>query len=381
MLSHPGLRAIAAYYFVYYGFVGVFSPYWGPYLRAVGVPMTMIGLIVSLPQINRIYAPALWGWCADHFGHRRTILRIAGMGGFVGFVVLLFTQDFYWMFAAIFVASFFWSAAIPQVEAVAMTLLQGDSGGYARLRAWGSIGFMVATLMGGYLIEHFGVKTLPYLVVVVMAGVAVLVWWVPETSARKPAAQALDGLGKILRQPEVRALFTGCFLVGSAHGLLHGFYSIHLAEQGVSSSTLGWLWALGVLGEIVLFWFMRYLSARFKTKSLYLFAMAVAVVRYLMIGWGTSWLSILLLAQLMHAFTFGVHHAVSISYVHRFFGEAHQTQGQALYIVFTFGLGGSLATLLAGFSWSALGGGWSFTLASAVSLLALFVCHRGLKDA
>ena len=109
--SDPGLRAIAAYYLFYYGFLGVFSPYWGPYLRAIGVPMALIGLMISLPQVNRIFAPVIWGWCADHFGHRRTILRLAGMGSFAGIAALMVTREVQWMFAAVFVASFFWSAA------------------------------------------------------------------------------------------------------------------------------------------------------------------------------------------------------------------------------------------------------------------------------
>lgn len=375
--SHSGLRAIAAYYLFYYGFLGVFSPYWGPYLRSLGIPMAMIGLMISLPQINRVYAPAVWGWCADHFGHRRAILRLAGIGSFAGFVVLLFTQDMRWMFAAIFVASFFWSAALPQVEATTMAILQGDSGGYSRLRIWGSVGFMLATLAGGYLIDRRGVGVLPPLVVAIMAGVAMLVWWVPDVSPSRRVVSA-GGVGAVLRRSEVRALLAGCLLIGAAHGLLLSFYSIHLDEQGIAKSAMGWLWSLGVLAEIVLFWYMPQLSGRFHLRSLYLFAMACAVVRYLMIGWGTASLLVLLLAQTMHAFSFGLHHAVSIAYIHRHFGEAHQTQGQALYIVFTFGIGGSLGTLLAGVFWSRLGGSWMFTLASLVSLLALWLCHRHL---
>lgn len=375
--THPGLRAIAAYYLFYYGFLGVFSPYWGPYLRSLGIPMAMIGLMISLPQINRVYAPAVWGWCADHFGHRRAILRLAGVGSFAGFVVLLFTQDMRWMFAAIFVASFFWSAALPQVEATTMAILKGDSGGYSRLRIWGSVGFMLATLAGGYLIDRRGVGVLPQLVAAIMAGVATLVWWVPDVSPSRRAASE-SGIGAILRRSEVRALLVGCLLIGAAHGLLLSFYSIHLDEHGIAKSAMGWLWSLGVLAEIVLFWCMPQLSGRFRLRSLYLFAMACAVVRYLMIGWGTASLAVLLLAQTMHAFSFGLHHAVSIAYIHRHFGEAHQTQGQALYIVFTFGIGGSLGTLLAGIFWSRLGGSWMFTLASLVSLLALWLCHRHL---
>lgn len=230
-----GLRPIAAYFCVYYAFIGVFSPYWGPYLRSLGVPMALIGLMVSLPQVNRIYAPALWGWCADHFGHRRTILRIAGMGSFAGIAILLVTQDVRWLFAAIFVASFFWSAAIPQVEATAITLLKGDSGGYSRLRAWGSIGFMIATLIGGYLIDAFGLHTMPYLVVAVMAGVAVLVWWVPETASNAVREKSGGSVLQILGLPEVRTLFGACFLFGAAHGLLPTVFIRFIWKSRVSA--------------------------------------------------------------------------------------------------------------------------------------------------
>ena len=378
--SHPGLRAIAAYYLFYYGFLGIFSPYWGPYLRTQGVSMAMIGLMTSLPQINRIYAPALWGWLADRFACRRAILRLAGLGGLAGFVVLLFTRDVDWMFVAILGASFFWSAALPQVEATTMGLLRGDSGGYARLRIWGSIGFIIATLTGGYLVDLWGVHVLPQIVVAIMAGVAILAWWVPDAGVTgKPAAER-GPLREILFRREVLALLGGCLLIGTAHGLLMGFYSIHLDEHAVPKPAMGWLWSLGVLAEIVLFWFMSHLSGRFRLRQLYLFAMAVAVVRYLMIGWGADWMVVLVAAQLMHAFSFAAHHAVSIAYVHRYFGATHQTQGQALYIVFTFGIGGSLGTLLTGWLWNMLGGNWMFTLASAVSLLALLICWRWLKE-
>lgn len=378
--SHPGLRAIAVYYLFYYGFLGIFSPYWGPYLRDLNVSMAMIGLMTALPQINRIYAPALWGWLADRFGHRRAILRLAGAGALAGFVLLLFSREVSGMFVAILVASFFWSAALPQVEATTMTLLQGDSGGYARLRIWGSIGFILATLAGGYLVDFWGVGVLPLLVVAIMSGVAALSWWVPDAACGRRAAEMRSGLWSVLQRREVISLLSSCLLIGAAHGLLMSFYSIHLDEHAVPKRAMGWLWSLGVLAEIVLFWYMSHLTGRFHLRTLYLFAMAVAVVRYLLIGWCADLMSVLVLAQLMHAFTFAAHHAVSIAYVHRYFDGGHQTQGQALYIVFTFGIGGSLGTVLTGWLWGVLGGSWLFTLAALASLLAWVITCLGLRE-
>lgn len=376
--SHPGLRAIAAYYFFYYGFLGVFSPFWGPYLRSVDTPMAYIGLMVALPQINRIYAPAIWGWIADHFGHRRLMLRIGGIGALAGFIVLMFTHAYAAMFWTIFVASFFWSAILPQVEATTMGLLNGDSGQYSRLRIWGSLGFMVATLAGGYLMEHLGVQTLPKLVVFVMAGVLFFLWFIPETSGATLKKKAITGIKNILARREVKTILFACFLMGASHGLLISFYSIHLEDHQIAKSLMGWLWSAGVLAEVVLFWYMSHLSRRFSMRHMYLLAMGVAVIRYLMIAWCTGSLILLFAAQLLHAISFALFHAVSIAYIHRHFGHEHQTQGQALYIVVSFGAGGSMGTMLTGYLWSNLGGSMMFTMASAAAAIALIVSWFGL---
>lgn len=378
-LSHPGLRAIAAYYFFYYGFLGVFSPFWGPYLRSLNTPMALIGLMISLPQINRTYAPAIWGWCADRFGHRRAMLQLGGLGALGGFVVLMFTRSIMAMFWTIFVASFFWSAILPQVEATTMGLLKGDSGQYARLRIWGSLGFMVATLVGGYLIDHLGVAVMPRMVVVIMIGVVCFLWMVPESSGPVRQKSAKGGLKAILARREVQVILAACFLTGASHGLLISFYSIHLEDHHVAKSLMGWLWSIGILAEIVLFWYMTQLSQRFSLRNLYLLAMATAVVRYLLIAWLADSIPVLMIAQLMHALTFAVFHAVSIAYIHRHFGAEHQTQGQAIYIVVSFGAGGSVGSMLTGFLWNRLGGEILFTAAALVSGMALLIAWRGLS--
>lgn len=377
-MSPRQLASFAGFYLFYFGFLGIFSPYWGPYLKSLAVPMAMIGLLTSLPQINRIYAPALWGWLADHTGRRTLILRTAGVGGLLGMSILLFTQDLRWMFAGVFISSFFWSAALPQVEAAIMAFFRGDSGRYSRLRIFGSLGFMFATLIGGYLVEGLGVGVLPLAVVVVMACVASFAWLVPAAPTRQIGREKVAGLAEILRRPEVQALFISSFLMGAAHGLLQSFYSIHVEEHGIAKSAMGWLWSAGIVAEIIVFWQMPRLTRFFGLKSLYLFGMLVAVVRYLAIACVADSFWLLLIAQLGHAFTFGSNHAVTMSYLHRHFGETHQTKGQALYIVLAFGIGGSLGGLAAGLLWDTVGGAGMFTLASIVSLLALIIAWRGI---
>jgi MFS transporter, PPP family, 3-phenylpropionic acid transporter len=48
----------------------------------------------------------------------------------------------------------------------------------------------------------------------------------------------------------------------------------------------------------------------------------------------------------------------------------HQAQGQALYASFSYGVGGVLGSLLAGYAWSYGGGDLTFGLAALFSLFA-----------
>jgi PPP family 3-phenylpropionic acid transporter len=378
MKKNISMLAIAGFYFCYFGFNGIFSPYWGLYLAGLAFPAWQIGILTSLTQINRIYAPALWGYLADRTGRRQLILRVAGFCGFLFFIPLLFADTFWPIFIAVLIGSFFWSAALPLVEATAMSLLKGDSGAYSRLRVWGSIGFVVATVAAGYLIEAQGLGVLPLSVIAIMASLALYCWWVPEAPVTAQQHEVDLDFGAILRRREVQALLTACFLMALAHGPYYSFYSIYAADQGYSKSTIGWFWTLGVVAEILIFWWMPRINLRFSTKIILLFGLLVGGGRFLMIAWGIESLALLLLAQIAHAFTFGSNHAANMAYIHRYFAGRHQAKGQALYIAMSFGLGGSLGGMLAGLVWQDWGGEWVFSLAALSCLLGALIAWRGL---
>jgi PPP family 3-phenylpropionic acid transporter len=122
----------------------------------------------------------------------------------------------------------------------------------------------------------------------------------------------------IFRQTRVRALVCRLLSMSAAHGALYVFYSIHLADHHYSTFLVGSLWSLGVLTEIVVFFFMA-ACCRFGLRAILLVSFAAAVVRFLMIGWGVEWLSVIVLAQLLHGLTFGAYHAAAIAAINRWF--------------------------------------------------------------
>lgn len=378
VMSPQQARILGGYYFFYFAFVGAFSPYWGLYLKSLHFSAWEIGVLMSLTQVMRIFAPNVWGWVADHTGKRSPIIRLAALVSAASFIGVFVSQQFAVLFVALAIMSFFWSASLPLVEATTLSLLGNESARYSSIRLWGSVGFVLATVLIGHLLEVFGVGRLPALVLLLILGIAVYAWWVPEAPPRLHAAD--DGkLGDILRQPAVLALFLACFFMALTHGPYYTFYSIHLAEHGYSESAIGYLWSVGVVAEIAAFAFIPRIIQVLGLRQLFLLGLLLAVLRFLAIAWLAQSVLAMALAQVLHAATFGTHHAASIALIHRFFQGKHQAKGQALYISASFGLGGTLGGLATGAVWTLLGAGWVFTLAAVSALVGLLIALRWLR--
>jgi PPP family 3-phenylpropionic acid transporter len=267
------------------------------------------------------------------------------------------------MLVAMAVIAFFWSAALPLVETLTFDHLREERGRYSSIRLWGSIGFIVAVLGTGAVLDMAPLSGVLWVCWGILVGILVLAAVLPEACA---ATHPHDSppVGDIIRQPRVRALLAACFAMSAAHGALYVFYSIHLADNGYSKAEVGGLWSLGVLAEIVVFMLMARLSLRYSLRTLLLASFAAAVVRFLLIGWGVESLLVMILAQLMHGLTFGAYHASAIAAINLWFPGRAQGRGQALYSSISFGAGGLLGGLISGWTWEGIGAGWTYSLAS-----------------
>jgi len=361
---------LSTYYFFYFGFVGAFSPYFTLYLQSLDYSATDIAVLMSVMQVMRVLAPNLWSWLADRTGLRVPIIRASAMLSLAGFCLFFLTTSFGGMLAAMVVMAFFWSAALPLVESLTFAHLGTLGHHYGRIRLWGSIGFIVAVVGLGHLLDFVAIEAVLVIIASILGGIIVCGLTLPE-AARRGGSRTTARLAETLRRPEVVALLGACFFMSAAHGALYVFYSIHLAAHGYGKAVIGWMWALGVIAEIAMFLVMPALAQRFGMGRILLATLAVAVLRFTVIGWGVESLVLLLFAQLLHGVTFGAYHAAAISLVNRWFPGRLQSQGQALYGSLSFGAGGMLGGLISGVTWDTIGAAWTFTLGSLFALIGL----------
>jgi PPP family 3-phenylpropionic acid transporter len=360
-------RQLAGFYFFYFAYLGAFAPFFSLYLDGIGMSAVEIGVLLSAPQLTRILAPHLWGWLADRGGSRLRVARLAGVAGTVAWLGVFAGTHFAWLFAVVLAMTFFWSAALPLMEATTLSHLGDETARYGRVRVWGSLGFIVSVVGLGYALDAVSAKVVLWTVLVLMGCMLGFCWAVPDSRTVPHASDDLS-IGRILKRPEVMALIMACALMSAAHGPYYTFYTIHLMDHGYSKSLAGWLWALGVVSEIGIFIWMPHLFRAFTPRQVLLASFALAAVRFLLIGWVPESMAVLLLAQVLHAASFGSFHAAAIGMVHRFFPGRHQARGQAIYGSLAFGVGGAIGTFASGYAWAGLGPALTFSMAALCAL-------------
>jgi len=362
--------SLGAFYFVFFVYAGLWVAYLPPYLAERGLGAAQIAWVLALPQLARIVAPAAWGALADRTGARRAIVVFACAANAACFALLPSMGDFAAIAWLMGMTSLVSTAALPLVEAITLGALAGQTGRYGPIRLWGSLGFMAAVFAGGAWLDFHAVDALPLAMFAFALGALAVAALLP-TQPFHLAASATR-----LRMNSAAALLLASgFCMAVAHGTLYAFFTLHLQREGYSGSLIGFLWMLGVLGEIVVFLFLPALFRRFALSTILVASAACGVARFLAIGWAADWLAVLLAAQLLHAATFGAFHAAAVAAVHRVFPPHAQARGQSLFSSVGYGAGGALGALAAGWAWEAAGPGLAFTVSSAAAAAGLLFAY------
>jgi PPP family 3-phenylpropionic acid transporter len=381
---------LSGFYLFYFALLGAIIPFWNLYLADVGYSAAQIGVLGALLMGTKIVSPYLLGAFTDRSGKPMQVIRWSNFAALLCFLALFGqtllpiegAQRFYLLVAVIAGFSFFWNAVIGQYEAVTLLALGDHYEKYGTIRAWGSVGFIVTVILLGALFELLPIANLPLIMAVILA----LIWlssMVPLSIQTSPQHSDAMGFSKILKQTDVLAFFGGCFLMKMAHGPYYIFYSIYLDGYGYSKSTIGLLWGGAVLAEFALFFVMAKVLRQYSIRTILIGSTAFAALRWWLIGYFPTQISVLIVAQALHAFTFASYHASAVEWVRRRFGNAYQGQGQAVYSAVSFGAGSALGAFISGLMWTnTLSPAWQHTwlFATVVSVAGLLVFMLLFKE-
>ncbi len=362
---------LSSFYFFYFAALGGFLPYWSLYLEHIKFNALEIGELSALMVATKIIAPNLWGWIADYTGKSLRIIRIASFFAAIIFAGFFYRDTYLWIAMITVGFSFFWNAALPQFEAATLFHLKKEPHRYSKIRLWGSIGFIVSVLGIGQIVDILSIDYIPEMIICLLTMIWLVSLITPETKPIKKTENAI-GVFKIIKRPEIIAFFTVYMLLQFAHGPYYVFYSIYLNQFNYTPATIGLLWALGVVAEVLLFIYMKHILKFISLRHILLISIFLSICRWLIIAFYVESPPLMAFAQILHAATFGSSHVVAIHLVHKYFGNHHQGKGQALYSSLSFGLGGMIGSLFSGYCWD-LYGAWVVYSMAAYSCFIAFI--------
>jgi len=362
----PSSRIILrSQYFVYFGILGLYLPYFNLYCYHLGFSGSQIGYLSGIRSATLVLFPFVWGALADRFRQRKSIYLFCNAAACAAWAGYLTTTAFLPMLALAVVYGIFHAPLISFLEAYAMDLLGEDKQAYGRIRVWGSVSFILIVTVLGHLIDRFGIALIVPLILAGMALQTVLAAALPASPvASRPAAE--------VRRAQVNwarlLVFLCCGLIMLvSHGTYYGFFSIHLENLGLPPTYIGISWAVAVLAEIMVMINSQRLFMRASLESVILASFFIAALRWLVLAAFQSPL-IILGSQVLHAFSYGTFHMASILYMDRLTPGPAKTLGQGANNAVTYGLGLMVGFMVNGALFDRLGASTLFLISGLLAL-------------
>ncbi len=357
---------LGAQYFLYFGVMGMHLPFFNLYLYELGFSGWQIGTLSAARSVVLILFSIFWSILADRFQSRRRIYILCNLLSATFWAFFLVTTDFWWMLIITLLHGMFYAPLIAFLEAFAMDVLGRDKKRYGRMRAWGSVAFIIVVLSLGRAIDTYSVKIILSLI---LAGswVQVLVSLGFPKSA--PREHGSTGDWRELLTPRVVIFLLCAFLMLLSHGAYYTFFSIHLSTLGYGSFFIGISWAAAVGAEICAMLFSERIFKRFRYETVLIFSFAAAVLRWSGL-WAAESAGVILILQVTHAITYGTFHMASILYIDALAPAKAKTLGQAANNAVTYGLGLMAGFFLSGALFHKIGAQGLFAISAGIAMAA-----------
>ena len=335
-----------ALYFWLFTFVGVLAPFFGPYLKSLGLTGTEVGVLGATLPIAAAVVPPIWGAVADRMGETTRPLQVALVGATIALLPFPALHTFTPLLLVLGVFAVFRTGSGPLLDSLTFTMLERTGGDYGRVRLYGSLGFLVASAAVALLTEIGADLAIALGLVATQALAGISSLTLPRVP-RDRSVDLLGDLGKLVRVRAFRLFLLAVFLNRLASSGPLYFYPVFMREAGLSNAAIAAFWFAGVSAEVLLFQYARAIVARIHLGTLYLVATLAIVLRYaaLLV---VAHPALVIAVQVLHALTFGAFYYASVTYVARAVPLRLRASGQALFTAVGLGIGGGIASLLGG---------------------------------
>ncbi|MCR9213167.1 MAG: MFS transporter [Proteobacteria bacterium] len=359
--------------------IGFQLPFWPVWLEFKGLNLQEIGIVLAAPVwVKVVFTPLIAG-TADHFGKRKAPLVILAIICF-GLFNIYFLVDGFWeiLIVALLIGIFF-SSFTPLADNLVLTLSQTHQIDYARIRLWGSITFILASVFGGQLLTGRSPDFIPVMITASLLLLVLCSLFLPEIE-KSEAQPTKRGLRRLLRNKGFLGFVVMAGLVQASHAVLYSSGTLQWQSQGISDAAIGFLWAEGVFVEILLFAFAKRLFVNFSPVALLSLGAIAGLLRWVAMAFEPG-LETLVVVQAFHGLTFAAAHLGAMRFIAEKVPQEVSARAQGLYSAISIGIimGGGL--FLSGFLYQEFASFAYFYMAAACLLALLIAVYlRKLKQ-
>jgi PPP family 3-phenylpropionic acid transporter len=329
------VRTSAAYVAAFAG-VGAAFPYLPVFYRSLGFDLAAVGFFAALSAAIALVASPVWGSIADRFGGSRTVIPVAALVAAAAAIVLSLAREPAMVIVGIVVLFAAGAGIVPVLDAHALEVVASDRDRYGRLRVWGSISFIVAVLLVGWIVDRLGIASLFLVYVPALLATALVTLTFSRVPRGAPTAR-LERLSSVLREADLMRFILAALIAWASVMAVNLFFSIHLTTLGAPGVLVGSAWALGALVEVPIMWAFPAIAARVGAERLLIVGAALFAARALVIAFVADPV-ILVATMVLAGGGFGLMLVAGITYVSRLAPPGAEATTQGVFSGMVFGL-------------------------------------------
>jgi len=348
---------------------GAWWPYLGLILARRGHDGATVAGLLALMPLARIASGPFWAMVGDRYRMGGRVLQLTSLLSVLAAAALGLVSGVWLVGLVLLLLSTVRSPVGPLMDAQAVAALQAagrPSVGYGRIRLWGSIGFLVGSLVAGELATDHA--DAPFVLAVALWASAAVGTFLLPAGVGGPPVDLRPALRALLARPGYARFALATALHGATLTSYDGLYALHVEARGLDPGWTGRAIAVGVLAEVVVL-ALAGRVLRVDTTRLARFAMLVSVLR-----WGlTAWVHdpvLLTGVQVLHGVSFGVWWAAGIEETRRSAPAAVAASAQSLYTTLGYGVGPLIGSAVAALLLDRAGTDALFLACAGLSLLA-----------
>ena len=342
---------LALVYAAFFLIVGWHLPLFPVWLTARGLDPAAIGFVLAAMQAVRVIGTPVGTRIADRYGSLRGAIVVTTVVSVAAIGVLGLATGFAFVLVASVTLAFVSAPMLPLTDAYGLKGLAARAKSYGPVRLWGSVAFIVANLTGGVLLNVLAPGHLIWVICLGNCALALAAMLLPRMP--NESASRASGSHSHLRQPAFLAIAAAASLIQASHAVYYGFSTLDWTAKGFDGVTIGILWALGVVAEIVLFAYAGRLPRRIGPVTLILIGAAGGIVRWSAMTFDPP-AAVLFPLQLLHAVSFGATHLGTMMFLSQNAPEGNRAAAQG-DVSTTSSIAMAAASALAGVLYGASG--------------------------